>query len=131
MIQMPTARQFHADAAWPDDLKVLYEEAAKSYSAGAFTSSSLMCRKILMSCVCHEQAQNGKEVKERETFKYYVDYLTNEVLTFQRAKAAIDKIRDIGNDATHKVQSVSQPDAERSLKIIGYLLTTLYSLPQA
>ena len=131
LMQLPQSRQFHADAAWPVELATLYEEAAKSFAAGAFTSTSLVCRKLLMSCVCHEQEKAKVPVKEGEPFTYYVDYLANTILTFPAAKNAIDAIRKVGNEATHHVEMITRPDAERSLKIIGHLLNTIYSLPAA
>ena len=48
--QLPIARDYHTHASWPADLAALYDEAAKSYSAGAFTASTMVCRKILMVC---------------------------------------------------------------------------------
>jgi hypothetical protein len=123
--QVPLAKEFHAAQDWPPDLAKLYEEAALAYSAGAFTASSMACRKLLMACACDKSASDGLRFVE------YVDYITNSVLTFPAAKASIDKIRDIGNDANHKIQFINQPDAARAMKIVTYLLNTIYSLPTA
>lgn len=129
--QLPLPKQFPPDKAWPKELADLYEEAAKSYSAGAYTSASMVCRKLLMSCVCHQQSDAGLAVKEGESFGYYVDYLANSVLNFPQAKSAIDAIRKIGNEANHHVTFVTQTDAERSMRITGHLLNTIYVLPHA
>jgi hypothetical protein len=129
--QLPVLKQFHSSPEWPKDLADLYEEATRSYSAGAFTSASMVCRKILMSCACHEQSNAGVAVKEGESFSYYVDYLASSVLNFPAAKTPIDAIRKIGNDANHHVQMVSQPDAERSMKIVHRMLDTIYAFPNA
>jgi hypothetical protein len=123
--QLPAACEFHPSDKWPPDLAKLYDEAAKSYAAGAFTASSMVCRKLLMSCACHEKADDGR------AFASYVDYITNTVLTFPRAKDAIDAIRSIGNDANHDVAFVSADDAKRAMKIMSYMLNTIYSLPTA
>lgn len=130
-MQLPNAKQFQSDASWPTDLAALYDEASKAYSAGAFTSASMVCRKLLMSCACHEQASAGEPVQEGKSFVEYVDYLANRVLTFPKAKAAIDVIRSIGNEANHHVQFVSQTDAERSMVIVRHMLNTIYSFPAA
>lgn len=37
-MQLPLPKEFHADPKWPTNLAALYEEAAKTYSAGAFTA---------------------------------------------------------------------------------------------
>jgi len=129
--QIPQPKKFHASPEWPTDLANLYEEAARSFSAGAFTSASMVCRKILMACACHEQDKANQPVKEGESFAYYVDYLAQNILNFSAAKAPIDVIRKIGNDANHHVQFVNLTDAERSMKIVHYMLDTIYSFPAA
>lgn len=123
--QLPISRTFVAHDSWPPELAALYEEAAKSYSASAFTAAVMVCRKLLMACACHEGDADGK------TFAQYVDFVTGTVLTFPRAKASLDAIRSIGNDANHNVAFVNQADAERAMKIVTYMLDTIYSLPTA
>lgn len=121
--QIPLAKVFHSEPDWPPDLATLYEEAATSYSAGAFTSASMVCRKLLMACACDKGDAEGRK------FVQYVDYITDEVLTYSDAKTAIEKIKDIGNEANHKISFVNKVDAERALKIVTYLLRAVYSLP--
>ena len=133
MTQLPLPKKFSAALDWPQDLALLYEEASRSYSAGAFTSTSMACRKILMVCACLEEqkANPSDPPNEGQTFVYYVDYIANHVLNFPGAKSPINVIRNIGNDANHKVAFVSPADAERSMKIIQYMLNAIYSLPNA
>lgn len=123
--QIPEAREFQAGEKWPPELEQLFEEASKAYAAGAYTAASMVCRKLLMACACHEGDTDGKN------FTDYVDYIINTVLTFPKAKDSIDKIRGIGNEANHKIKFVSRDDARRALSIITYMLTTIYSLPSA
>jgi hypothetical protein len=121
--QTPIAREFHASPNWPNDLRELYEEAAKSYSASAFTASAMLCRKMLMECACHEGDQEGKN------FTQYVDFIVQHVLTMPKARATIEAIRSIGNEANHKVQFVAEPDARKAMEIATYLLQAVYSIP--
>ena len=121
--QSPISKQFQHNAKWPPDIAALYDEAAKSYSAGAFTACVMVCRKVLMVTSCKEGETDGK------TFVAYVDHITTTVLNFPRAKAAIDSIRTIGNEATHTVAIVSQDDAKRAMQIVTYMLDTIYALP--
>ena len=123
--QLPEAREFQVGEKWPPELEQLFDEAAKSYAAGAFTACAMVCRKILMACACHEGDADGKH------FTDYVDYITNTVLTFPKAKDSIDKIRGIGNEANHKIRFVSRDDARRAMSIVSYMLSTIYSLPSA
>lgn len=123
--QLPIAREFHAGSDWPTNLSSLYDEAAKAYSAGAYTASTMVCRKLLMACACDKGEADGKP------FAAYVDHLTTNVLNYPAAKAAIDAIRLIGNEANHEVKIVNQADATRAMKIVTYMLATIYSLPAA
>ncbi len=123
--QFPEYREFQSDEKWPEELRKLFEESAMAFAAGAYTASSMVSRKILMVCACHEGDEEGKK------FVQYVDFITDRVLVFPRAKDAIKRIKDIGNDANHEVCFVSREDAERALSIVRYMLTTVYSLPSA
>jgi hypothetical protein len=123
--QLPMANEFSVSDKWPPDLAKLYEEGAKSLSAGAYTACAMVCRKLLMATACHEGDTDGKGFVE------YVKYITDTVLTFPKAKDAIDKIRGIGNEANHNVAFVSPDDARRAMQIVTYMLNTIYSLPAA
>lgn len=131
VMQLPQPKKFHAATEWPPELQSLYEEASRSFSAGAYTSASMVCRKILMSCVCYEQGEAGVPVEEGKSFAHYVDYLASKLLNFPAAKAPIDAIRSIGNDANHHVKMVTQQEAERSMTIVHRMLDTIYALPKA
>lgn len=124
-IQLPSLRVFHASEKWPDPLRRLYEEAAKSFSAGAYKAATMVCRKLLMSAACEEGADEGGK------FVDYVKHITENVLNFPRAKASIDAIRTIVNDANHVVEFVDQDEARRAMEIVTYMLDTLYAFPKA
>ena len=66
----------------------------------------MVSRKILMGvAACHEGDADGKKFVE------YVDYLTSTVLTFPKARNAINAIRDIGNEANHTLDFLNQDQA--------------------
>ncbi len=121
--QLPVAKEFHSGENWPPDLAKLYDEAAITFSAGACTATVMVVRKLLMACACHEGDADGKN------FTDYVDFITNTVLTFPKAKTSIDKIRTIGNEANHNVDFVSHDAAKHAMQIATYMLNTIYSLP--
>lgn len=122
--QHPQAREFHSEVAWPDDLRQLFDEAAIAYAAGAYTAAAMVARKILMACAYRHGADEGRN------FSDYVEYITNDVLVFPGARESINKIRTIGNDANHRLEFVQKDAAYTSLKIVSYILRTIYSLPQ-
>jgi hypothetical protein len=121
--QTPIAKEFSASDSWPRELGQLYDEAAAAYSAGAHTACAMVCRKLLMTTACKEGDTDGK------SFVSYVNYITDSVLTFPKAKAAIEKIKNIGNEANHHVAFVSPDDSRKALTIITYMLNAIYSLP--
>jgi hypothetical protein len=123
--QLPLAQAFHASTSWPGDLQRLFDEAAKAFAAGAYTASAMAARKVLMACACEKGAKEG------ENFLDYVTHITDKVLLYPPAKASIDRIRTIGNEANHKVAFVSRDDAQRALEIVRYMLNTIYALPGA
>jgi len=123
--QFPEHCEFKAGTKWPNDISELFNEASKSYGASAYTATTMVCRKILMVCACMEGADEGK------SFLSYVDYIVQEVLPLPRARTSIDAIRQIGNEANHKVAFVTRSDARRALEIVSYLLNSIYSLPDA
>lgn len=123
--QFPGQAPFQAGEKWPDELVRLYHEASLAFTAGAYTSTTMVARKILMVCACKEGADEGLP------FVKYVDYIIDNVLPMPRAKKSIDAIRTIGNDANHSVSFVELDDALRAMQIITYLLTSVYSLPQS
>lgn len=125
MSQVPQACELRPDPKWPDDLRRLFEEASRAFTAGACTASAMASRKLLMTCACHEGDTDGKKFVE------YVDYITGRVLNFPKARSAIDKIRKIGNEANHEIAFVSREDAKLALEIVSYMLNTIYSLPSA
>jgi len=123
--QYPQPLEFGVDDKWPDHLAKLFEEASMAFSANAFTACAMVCRKMLMVVAVEHGATEG------QNFFQYVEHIWKNVLTFPGAKHSIDAIRVIGNDATHDVSFVSGESARLSLKIVTYMLNTIYSLPEA
>jgi len=123
--QLPGPREFRTDEKWPDELGQLFNEGVTCFAAGAFTASSMISRKLLMVCACNEGDTDGK------SFASYVNFITHNVLNYPKARDAIDKIRDIGNDANHDVAFVNEGDARLSLQIVYYMLNSIYSLPSS
>jgi len=123
--QYPSSKEFCVGEKWPSELAALYEEASKSFSAAAYTACAMVCRKLLMATACAEGDDDGKK------FVQYVDYITDTVLTFPKARDAIKKIKDIGNVANHDIAFVAEADARRAMQIVTYMLSAIYSLPSS
>src|SRR5690606_25118352 len=89
----------------PKALEAVYNEARRCVSIGAYTSSVLSCRKLLMHIAVQQNAEPGK------TFLHYVEYLASNGYVPPNGKSWVDHIRKKGNEATHEIVLMSQEDA--------------------
>jgi hypothetical protein len=105
------------------EIQDLYEEARRTIQANAYTATVLCCRKLLMHIAVSKDAKTG------EGFKYYVDYLSEKNFVPPDAKGWINKIREIGNVANHKIKIMKKEDAEELLKFMEMLLKIIYEFP--
>ena len=131
LIQVPAPQRFCADPRWPEDLALLFNEAALAHSRGAHVSTAMLCRRLLMVCAWREGAGEGyNQKKSGGQFFYSVDFLVEKVLKDDRARKALIKVKDIGRDANHVVEEVSEEEARYALRATEYLLNTVYSVPE-
>ena len=90
-------------------------------SANAPTAAGMCCRKILMNVAV------GKEAKQGETFSYYVDYLIKNNHVPKNLAKWVEKIKDKGNDANHKIEILKEDDAKELIERVEMLLKMMYS----
>ncbi|RKO63246.1 DUF4145 domain-containing protein [Caldibacillus debilis] len=107
----------------PDEVESLYDEARKCFTVGAYTSSVLACRKILMNSSVDKGAEPGKKFVE------YVDFLEENHFIPPNSRDWVDMIRKKGNEATHEIPSISKEDAMQMLEFTELLLKHIYELP--
>jgi len=105
------------------DIERLYNEARMCYSIGAYTSSVMCCRKLLMSISVSEGAKEGKG------FVDYVNYLNDNNYIPPNGKQWVDSIRKLGNEANHKIEFKNKEDATRIINFTEMLLRFIYELP--
>lgn len=103
-----------------EPIKGAYEEARKSFSSASYTACELVCRKILMNVAV------DKKAKEGEGFKEYVEYLTRHGHITVPMSSWAEKIKDHGNEATHKINPPDPKRAERTLQFTALLLRNVY-----
>lgn len=106
-----------------EDIEKMYNEARICYSVGAFTSSVMCCRKLLMNISVSEGAQEGKNFVE------YVNYLNDNNYISPNGKGWVDSIRKLGNEANHKIDFKTKEDAARIINFTEMLLRFIYELP--
>jgi len=105
------------------DVEDLFNEAKSCFSIGAYTSSVMCCRKLLMNISVSEGAKEGTN------FSDYVNYLNDNNYIPPNGKKWVDSIRKLGNQANHKIEFKSLKDAERILNFTEMLLRFIYELP--
>jgi hypothetical protein len=106
-----------------EDVNNLYEEARRCFLVAAYTAAAMVLRKILMNVAVAEGADEDKD------YNTYVNYLNSKNLVPTKCKFLIDKIRVDGNDANHKIRSVTEEEATVLLTLVELLLKTTYELP--
>lgn len=104
----------------PAEIESIYNEARACISVGASTAAVMLFRKILMNLAVVEGAEEDKN------FKYYVKYLCEHGFVHKRQTSQADKIRDLGNEANHQIESRTEEEAQAMLKFIEFLLLNNY-----
>jgi Domain of unknown function (DUF4145) len=107
----------------PDPVSGAYDEARRAYAAGCYTASTLLSRKMLMNIAVQEGADEGKHFKE------YVQYLASKGFVPPNGEAWVDRIREVGNEATHEIVPKSEEDARRLIWFLEMLLKFIYEMP--
>jgi len=106
----------------PKDVHDGYEEARNCMSVNAYSACTLLCRKILMHVAVDKGDTEGKKFVE------YIDYLKKEGYITKVMDDWVNKIREGGNDSTHKIPPASEKKAKNILLFIIQLLRNVYEM---
>lgn len=104
----------------PDDLISTYYQAVRCLKARCLEASVMVARRLLMVLAWRLKADDGK------TFQYYVEYLVSVGAISAPMKVWVDKIRTVGNAATHEIPSVVEDDAKAVLKFIELVFENVF-----
>ncbi len=108
----------------PEDLGKMYEEARLSAMVGAYSASVMVGRVMLMHIAVEKGAKAGLH------FEDYVNYLDQKGYVPPDGKQWVDYIRQLGNQANHKIRIMPEQDARNSLHFVEMLLRFIYELPK-
>jgi len=119
--QTPSVR-IGSDVAGITDngVSALYNQARDCASIGAYTASTLLCRKILMNLAVQYGAEAGK------SFIEYIDFLDNAGYVPPNGKAWVDRNRTKGNEATHEIRLIEENESSQILKFTEIFLKFSY-----
>ena len=94
----------------PTELAV-WREIRGCLGIGAYTSAVMMCRKMLF----HLAVSNGLAAKDDKgrapNFAEATKHLEAEGIITSRMRPWVDRIKDIGNEANHELEAISEKDA--------------------
>jgi hypothetical protein len=111
-------------AGLPSDVEAAWTEVRKMHGAAFYTGAEMIARKILMHVAVEScGSQSG------QSFVSYVSDLESHNYLPPNLKPVIDRIRTRGNEANHEVPSSTQEEAATTLRIVQYLLETVYEMP--
>ena len=108
----------------PSDVESSWQEARRSYSAGAYTACVLMCRKLLMHMACDKAG-----TKEGSNFTTCIDDLIASNELPKSHEPALNSIRQSGNAGTHKLEAITESEAATTISVTEQCLRNLYELP--
>lgn len=122
-IQVPNTKMVANVEHLPESLEKLLSETREAISSGLYNSTVLLCRKMLMNLAVQEGAEENK------SFAFYVDYIENNDYITAKIKPWVNRIRQIGNTATHEIPDISKEDAYMAFEFLIMLLKLVYEFP--
>ena len=105
----------------PADIELLFLEARLAVSAGAYTGSVLMCRKVLAHIAVAQGAETGRD------FLYVLDYL--ETYLPVNLRSWLEYLRARSREAHHEISIMNRKDALATIGLVEALLRFIYELP--
>ncbi len=107
----------------PADVELLYLEARLAVTAGAYTGSVMLCRKILAYVAVQKGAATGKSFFETLTFLVEESYLPPSLRSW------LEYVRLRANEAHHEISVMNRADALAIIGVLEALLRFVYELP--
>ena len=121
--QFPDAVTVGPIRGLPAEVEHLFEEVRRCMSVSAYTSAMMACRKLLMNVAATQGAKEGLGFVE------YVDFLVSNGYSPPNGRVWVDKIRLIGNQAAHKIPTVTRADAILVISFTDALLRFVFGFP--
>ena len=119
--QVPSPRYGNMVPNLPPALEALYIEACHCMSIEAYTSSVLLCRRILMHIAVAQGAA------ENQPFDVCLEFLIQRNIVPPRGMGWVETIRRRGDIATHEIPQLARSDADQFMTYIELLLRFTYA----
>ncbi|AKK05217.1 putative DUF4145 family protein (plasmid) [Corynebacterium mustelae] len=129
-IKVPEARPKDVPDHLSSQVRLAWEEALDCFAASAYTSSTLMCRKLLFHMAVEMGLSEKKENGFSPNFDECLQYLVDEgFITARQRNQWVESIRVWGNKATHDLASIDKDTAEKAIDFMYQLLQIVYTFP--
>ena len=131
IVQYPSAAPFATPDHLSREVKSTWEEACNSFTMGAYTACTLMCRKLIFYMAVEEGLPEKNDRNRAPGFEQCINYLVESGLITSRYRDAwVDSIRIWGNAATHDLAVIEKNIAKKALSFTYSLLQMMYEFPQ-
>jgi hypothetical protein len=107
----------------PKVIQRLYEEVEEALDSQSLVLTGMGLR-ALVEAVCKDQNIKGTNLKEK------ISALHSQGLISKVEEPILDKLRQIGNDSAHEIQSLPINKLEYAFGIINHILRSIYVLPR-
>lgn len=124
----PPVRPFAGVKGLPGADERIWDEARTCFGASAYTAAVMLCRKLLLHVAVEKGLPPSNDKGRAPGFKDCVDHLESEGVITRSMLGWVDRIKDVGNEATHEINPVSKDDAEAVGAFTQQLLTLAYAL---
>ena len=132
IFQSPQPAPFTTPDHLSPEVKTTWEEACNSFTVGAYTACTLMCRKLIFYMAVEEGLPEKNDRNHAPGFEQCINYLVESGLITSRYRGEwVDSIRVWGNAATHDLAVIDKSVAEKALTFTHSLLKMVYEFPQS
>lgn len=124
----PSARPLRTPDKLPDGDLAVWEEVRICLGSGAYMAAVMLCRKLLLHIAVAAGLPEENEKGRGPGFAECVTHLATAGVITQQMLEWVEPIKDIGNEATHKIVVVTKEQAEQVATFTLQLLVLAYEL---
>lgn len=130
-IQSPEALPLREPSGLPEVEARVWDEARRCLSVNANAAAVMLCRKLLFHVAVTHGLAEKNEKGWAPTFKECTDHMLTEGLITARMKPWVDRIKDVGNEANHEIEPITQEQATDVATFTQKLLELAYEMDDA
>lgn len=124
----PSAMPLRVPKGLPPIDGVIWEEVRRCLGAGAYAAAVMVCRKLLFHVAVAHGLEPKNDKDRAPTFFEAVEHLEGEGLITKKMRPWVDRIKDIGNEASHELEPISREVALDVATFTEQLLVLAYEM---